>query len=169
MKMGRKKKEEHEGYKPNTLLERNIARFSREQEDEWSWEERREKEKASEREVQVEEGDSSSTTLYHSSSPPPSPNPSTYFVRTASPRKMSPFHGSLSSCDSLSVRCTHTFRTDKKKKKKKKVGEIGEDPLTTRSVSQCNQAPGNLWWMIHQKEFTAFPFFFFLVCYSFPF
>jgi hypothetical protein len=44
-KKERREKVEQEGYKPNTLLERNIARFSREQEDEWRRQGRMEKEK----------------------------------------------------------------------------------------------------------------------------
>jgi hypothetical protein len=95
------------------------------------------------------------------------PHPSTYFVRTGQARKMSPVpRVSHRPAIPFSLGApTHTFRTEKKKKKK--AQEIGEDPLTTRSVSQCNQASGNLWWMIHQKEFTAFPFFpFFRYCFS---
>lgn len=86
-----KEEEEHEGYKPNTLLERNIARFSREQEDEWRRGETGERKASERREVQVEEGDSSSTTLYHSSSPT---HPLISSER-AKQERCRPFHGSL--------------------------------------------------------------------------
>lgn len=85
----------------------------------------------------------------------PSP-PILLFRPNGEARKMSPFHGSFSSCDSPLVRYTHTHTHISYREKD---GGEGEDPLTTRFVSQCNQASGNLWWMIYQKEFTAFLFF----------
>ena len=147
-KRGTKNRGTRRIYKSNTLLERNIARFSREQQDEWRREREDGERKATEQEI--EEGDSSSTTLYHSSS---LPHPSSYFVRTAKQERCLRSTSLFSSCDSPLVRYTHTHTHFVQREKD---GGEGEDPLTTRFVSQCNQASGNLWWMIYQKEFTTF-------------
>ena len=118
-KRGTKNRETRRIYKSNTLLERNIARFSREQQDEWRREREDGERKATEQEI--EEGDSSSTTLYHSSS---LPHPSSYFVRTAKQERCLRSTGLFRRAIPLSLGThthTHTFRTEKKMEEREKI------------------------------------------------